>query len=303
MSTKGSAGEKNYIFTDLAVESGRIAPEEYKSARYERRKEAGATVEVLTVKDDAGRLETGKEPGRYVTVSAKSLKDGGDVAPLGTLVGKELRRLASYATGKEPAGDTKVLVAGLGNRFITPDALGSRCADKIKATRHVKGSFSVFDELGCSDVCVMSPGVLAQTGIESSELIKGAAKSVAPDLIIVIDAMAARSTSRLATTIQLCNVGLAPGKGVGNRRPEIDRKSMGCPVISIGSPTVVGSSTLIWDALCGAGIDDVSPELKRTLDDGKDFFVTLNDSDAVIERLSDVISQGVNFAFGTSDLP
>lgn len=291
-----------YIRTDLACESGKCPPADFVHARYERREEGGTTVEVLTVNDDEASSECGKPRGRYVTLSGKALSDG----TLGTedaakTLEDELRTLIR-GVSRKVTGETSVLVAGLGNRSITPDALGARCADKINATRHVMGRFGVFDELGCSSVSVLSPGVLAETGIESVELIKCAAKEVSPDFLIVIDAMAARKASRLASTIQLSDAGLSPGGGVGNRRPAIDRDTVGYPVISIGSPTVVGSSTLIWDALEEAGIDDVSPSLRSVLENGKDFFVTLNDSDAVIERLSDVISRAVNGALGTSEL-
>jgi len=304
MKITNCAEEKNkYINTDLACESGRIDPEEYVHAKYRRKVIGDAVVETLTVEDEAGREETGKDPGRYVTVSDEGLKDGtSDIQALGEIIGKELTLLAERASGSKPGRGSRVLVTGLGNRFITPDALGSKCADKISATRHVMGEYKIFDEIGCSEVSVIKPGVLAQTGIESSDYIKGVADRIKPDLIIVIDAMAARKTSRLATTVQLSDVGLSPGKGIGNHRPAIDRASMGYPVISIGSPTVVCSSTLVWDVLDEAGVDEVSPELERILENGKSFFVSLNDSDAVTDRLSDVISRGVNIALGTSAL-
>ena len=301
MMTSSDAVSK-YIGTDLACESGRISPDKYKSAKYERYEEEDVTVEILTVEDEAGRNESGKEIGRYVTVSSPALAEDGDLSRVARVIGDELSRLCLRATGGKNVRGTRVLVVGLGNRFITPDALGARCADKINATRHVKSAFPALGDMGCSEVCVLSPGVLGQTGIESSEIIKDVARGIDPDLIIVIDAMAARATSRLATTVQLSDAGLSPGGGIGNRRPAINREETGFPVVSVGSPTVVGSSTLILDALATAGIDDVPDALEKALESGRDFFVTLNDSDKMTERLSDVISEGVNRALGTSFL-
>ena len=292
-----------YVTTDLACESGRISPEEFVHAEYERRERGGATVEVLTVKDSAGEEETGKPTGRYVTVSDSRLKS--PRLPSDGVCGavkEELVKMIEELTGKSTPCGRRILVAGLGNRFITPDALGARCADKVNATRHLKEAFEEFDSLGCSEVATLDPGVLSETGIESFDIIKGAADRIKPDVVIVVDAMAARSTSRLATTIQLSDSGLSPGGGIGNKRPEINRESVGCPVISLGSPTMVSSSTLIFDAVSAAGKDGISKELEKILENGKDFFVSLNDSDLVVEHLSDVISEAINLALGTSDL-
>ena len=290
---------EKYITTDLACESGRISPELFRHAGYARRSVGSATVEVLTVTDAAGEEETGKPAGRYVTVSDESLKTArGGTESVCAAVRDELLDMIKDLTGKESAANLRVLVAGLGNRFITPDALGARCADKINATRQLKGVIEGFGELGCAEVSTVDPGVLSSTGIESFDIIKGAADRIKPDIVIVIDAMAARSTSRLATTVQLSDAGLAPGGGIGNARPAINRESVGCHVISIGTPTVVSSSTLIADALCAAGESGISPELEEILENGKSFFVSLNDSDIIVERISDAISKAVNLALG-----
>ncbi len=292
-----------YVTTDLVCESGTICAERYKSAKYERRYEGGAVVEVLTVRDSEGEAETGRRIGRYVTISKDGLKSphapSDDVCDA---IKNELSRMIADVIGEGALADSTVLVAGLGNRFIAPDALGAKCADKVTATRHLKSVFEGFGSLGCPRIATLDPGVLSQTGIESFDIIKGAAERIDPDVVIVIDAMAARSTSRLATTVQISDSGLSPGGGVGNKRPAIDRESIGRPVISIGSPTVVSSSTLIVDALGAAGEEDISPELEEILDNGKDFFVSLNDSDLVIEHLSDVISKAINIALGVDGL-
>ena len=295
--------ERRYVRTDLACESGRISPESCKGAVYSRTEEDGITVERLKVENETGEAETGKKRGRYTTVSSESfknyyLKD----ETVKDALAKEIKEMTESAIKKDVTPNTNVLVVGLGNRFITADSLGPRVADKINATRHVRDTVKVFEDLGCSKVSVIQTGVLGQTGIESSELICSAAKSVSPDIIIAIDALAARSTSRLATTVQLTDTGISPGGGIGNRRLAINKESTGCPVISIGVPTIVGSSTLIYDALERAGIEEIDPALENILENSRSFFVSLNDSDLVIDYLSDVISFSINSVFGTSEL-
>ena len=295
--------ERKYVRTDLACESGRISPEKYNGAVYRRDEKDGITTERLNVQNEIGEKETGKQRGNYTTVSSDNfknyyLKD----ETVKDVLANEIKNIAENAIGHRVTPSTNVLVAGLGNRFITADSLGPRVADKINATRHVRDTIKVFEELGCSKVSVVQTGVLGQTGIESSELICGAAKSVSPDLIIAIDALAARSTSRLATTVQLTDTGISPGGGIGNRRRAINEKNTGCPVISIGVPTIVGSSTLIYDAIERAGIEEIDPALEKILENSKSFFVSLNDSDLVIDYLSDVISFSINKVFGTSEL-
>ena len=141
---------------------------------------------------------------------------------------------------------------------------------------------------------------MGQTGIETYELIKGAVSAVSPDLLIVIDALAAKDVSRLASTIQICDTGISPGSGIGNTRHALNAQTLGIPVIAIGVPTMVSSSTLVYNALEKAGIESISQELTRILDEGISFFVTLNETDAVIKSLSDILSESINQALSTS---
>ncbi len=297
---KNNSYKRKYIRTDLACESGRISPDKYKSAVYSRIESDGVITERLFVPDEDAEKETGKSKGSYTTVYAPQMKNyylKDDRAK--EVLCHELCRMAQIILGQSINSSTKALVAGLGNRFITADSLGPRTADKIHATRHAKGAIPAFEKLGCSDVSVIHTGVLGQTGIESGELIKGTAKKVRPDIIIAIDALAARSPSRLATTVQLSDTGISPGAGIGNKRKAINSVSVGCPVIAIGVPTIVDSSTLIYDALERGGVNEISQPLKKILDNSKSFFVSLNDCDMVTEFISDIISYAINKAFGT----
>lgn len=293
---------KKYIRTDLACESGSVSPDSFTGASYERESTNGITTERLTVNNETGSRETGKEMGTYVTVSSEKIKNHflKDKEPE-KIIANEIKALAEKMMDHKITPKTRILVAGLGNRHITADALGPRTADKINATFHVKGSLPIFDSVGCSEIAVIHPGVLGQTGIESSLIVKSAAAVVSPHIVIVIDALAARSSSRLVSTIQLSDTGLSPGSGIKNSRLAVNEKTVGCPVMSIGVPTVVNSATLIWDALEKANVKEISHSLRDILEKGKSFFVSPKDCDLATDYLSDILSRAVNSVFGTAD--
>lgn len=187
--------------------------------------------------------------------------------------------------------ELSVLVVGLGNREITPDALGPRVADNMMITRHVIREFGKY-ALGAEHSNLISsivPGVMAQTGMESLEIIRGVIRETEPDCIVAVDALAARSVKRLNRTIQITNTGINPGSGVGNHRHGLNRESVGIPVIAIGVPTVVDAATIVNDAISG-----YYEEVDCTLNS---FFVTPKDIDESIKRLSFTISEGLNLAF------
>ena len=144
-----------------------------------------------------------------------------------------------------------MLVVGLGNREVTPDALGPRVVDNLFITRHIVKEYGkyAFGEKNVNRISSIVPGVMAQTGMESLEIIHGIIDETKPDLVIVIDALAARSTKRLNRTIQVTDTGINPGSGVGNHRHGLNKKSLGIPVISIGIPTVVDAATIVNDTM------------------------------------------------------
>jgi len=148
----------------------------------------------------------------------------------------------------------------------------------------------VFNAAGFFNVSALTPGVSAQTGIETLELIKGAINEAKPDVLIVVDALAARMTERLARTVQLCDTGISPGSGVGNHRAAINRESVGIPVISVGVPTVIDCATLVFDALAAAGVDG-------NVDVPRGMFVCPKDIDARAELVGGIIGYAINLAF------
>lgn len=200
----------------------------------------GVTLHRVTV-DTATAAACGKPCGDYVTATLPPLTDDERLLEQAArAIGKELRRLLP------PQGT--VLVVGLGNEAITPDALGPRAAAQVLATRHIPKELA--RSVGLTDLrpcAVVTPGVLGNTGVESGELVAGVCRTVKPSAVIAMDALAARSLSRLGCTVQLSDTGIAPGSGVGNNRRALCRDTLGVPVIGLGVPTVVDAETLVRD--------------------------------------------------------
>ena len=201
----------------------------------------GCRATVIEIKNSEGERALNKPAGRYITLEMDSFPDSSLVSDA------RLDMLISSLESLIPENGT-VLVAGLGNPDITPDAVGPLCADKIFATRHITDDAkSQLNIPSLRDVAVISTGVMGKTGIETGEIIAGIKDKIKPSCVIAVDALAARSVERLGKTVQICNTGIEPGSGVGNRRQAINEKSLGVPVIAIGIPTVVDAATLTVD--------------------------------------------------------
>ncbi|MCI8611107.1 MAG: GPR endopeptidase [Clostridiales bacterium] len=283
--------------TDLACESSR-AWEHVPGTTYREWEKYGFRIAQLQVLDQEGEQHTGQSRGRYTTVYCPVIRywEEEQIEQAAAILGALLRDYARRALGAEPGADTKVLIAGLGNRFITADAVGPRTADKISVTSHMaKADF--FDSVGCCSISAIHPGVKGQTGIEAAAIVQSTAAATAADIVIAIDALAARSTTRLAATIQITDTGIRPGSGIGSRLQGISRDTIGCPVIAIGVPTVVNSATLIYDALEKAGETRTSKQLQDVLQEGENFFVSPRDSDVIVEEVASLLSKGINKAF------
>lgn len=219
--------------TDLAVEAAVNCPLRAEDVAHQTEKKGAVTLHRTRILTDRGEAAVGKPRGRYVTAELPSLTDNeGDLPTYAAVLGKELAALLP------PEGT--VLVVGLGNRAVTPDALGPATAEMVLATRHIQGEFA--RAAGLADLrptAVVTPGVLGQTGTESSETVRGVCREIHPAAVIVIDALAAGDVERLGRTVQLCDSGIAPGSGVGNDRRPLNREVLGVPVIGMGVPTVV----------------------------------------------------------------
>ena len=208
-------------WTDLAVEA----------AGGELR-EGGLSRTVVKVEDEASARRLGRPMGTYVTLACEQA----------LTVSLETRRalaaeLAKTLRGMLPEGMKTALVVGLGNRSVTPDSLGPRTAERVLVTRHIGDSLPWGAEM--NSVCAAAPGVLGVTGMETAEILRGMVAHVKPDAVIAVDALAARSSKRIASTIQIADTGITPGSGVGNHRKALDRETLGVPVVAVGVPLVV----------------------------------------------------------------
>lgn len=279
--------------TDLAVEERELLGEDIKGVRYSKEEIEGLPIERLHIGTQRAGQLLKKPVGTYITVELPPLTDSiRDTDSRVKALSEEIRRLLPV--------NGLVLIAGLGNVEITPDALGPKAASKVLATRHIQGEIARstgLDKLRA--VAVVNTGVTGQTGIETGELLQGVIKNIRPSAVIAVDALASRRLERLGCTVQISDTGIAPGAGVGNRRIRIDQDTMGIPVIAVGVPTVVDALTLAFDLL------DISDEKEgRELSDavspqGRSMVVTPKEIDLLIDRAAHLISLAINMALQT----
>lgn len=318
--------EKYKIRTDLAMEqkerfesdhvevSGVVLEEEY-----DEEKEIKITT--VRIETENGAKAMGKPVGTYLTLEAPNMAaaDEGYHREISETLAGFLEKYMKDTEENQEKGYS-VLVVGLGNREVTPDALGPYVVDQLNVTRHIVQEYGRYavGKGGSRIVSAIVPGVMAQTGMGSAEIIRGIVNETTPDLIMVIDALAARSTKRLNRTIQISDAGIYPGAGVGNHRSEITKDTMGIPVIAIGVPTVVDAATIVNDTmenfitaletsetLKGVGVvlqgynsaekyelvkELIAPHLNG-------MFVTPKDIDDTVRRISYTISEAMNMLF------
>lgn len=227
----------------------------------------------------------GKPMGTYVTIEAAQLsdEDEGDDRDISECMARELKRLLP-----ELKEERSIMIVGLGNREVTADALGPQVTDRLHITRHIIRTYgrAAYGEGKVHEISSLEPGVMAKTGMETAEIIRGVVADVKPDLIFVVDALAARSIHRLNRTIQITDTGIWPGSGVGNHRHPLSKESLGVPVIAIGVPTVVDAATVARDVT----------NLKSDFAELKNMYLAGKDIDAVIRKVSFTISEGINIA-------
>jgi len=259
----------------------------------------GVSYARLQILSPRGAELIGKPCGTYVTLSfdpPRTLSDEGR-SSLSSVLGDELFSLMSSKSVDFSAGP--VLVVGLGNRRLAVDAVGPAVASEITVTSHLpRLDPDLFRAVGIRSSAAFCPGVLGDTGIETASSVSAVCREISACAVIVVDALAAGSRSRLGCTVQLCDTGVSPGSGVGNDRQALDEKLLGCPVFALGVPTVVDLATLVGETLGNAGFppDSIPPALDRELSSGKEFFVAPRDIDAAIEELAPIIAAGIDDA-------
>ncbi len=288
--------------TDLALEaseglkgteeadSGILMEEEYKQAENLR-----ITCVRITTKE-AERV-VGKPKGTYITLESSELlyADEDYHREIAEELSRQIKRLIK---GMERSKQQSLLVVGLGNKDVTPDALGPLVADNLWINRHLKKEGFL--------ISAIVPGVMAQTGMETAEIVRGIVKETKPTVVIAVDALAARSTKRLNTTIQIADTGIHPGSGVGNHRHGLTKESLGVPVLAIGVPTVVDAATIAGDAMEQLLVTMEESEKRKLiyslLDERlKNLFVTPKDVDETVKRISYTISEAINLAFSEGE--
>lgn len=304
--------------TDLALERRDIYQKANKLNQIDgvesTEEEINDNIKVSRVKitNSKGEEALGKPIGTYVTIDVKKLKMAGEeeIQKTSEVLTDELKKIVEMHVNNQE----DILIVGLGNIYVTPDALGPKVINEIDVTRHIIKYLPQYVEEGTRPVSAISPGVLGTTGIETVEILKGIVENIHPKLLIVIDALASRSIERISSTIQISDTGIVPGAGVGNTREEISEKSLRIPVVAIGIPTVVELATLVSD-----GIDifidrlqekaesneylnklqqnDKYEEVKEALNVGDyNMIVTPKEIDDLIENMKDIVARGINFA-------
>lgn len=322
MSKKNKQNEENIfsIRTDLAIETREMVKKEKDievpgvKVTIQEENEKQITITWVEIMNSEGEKQMGKPIGNYVTVESPLMKEN-DVDAHEEIIKVLAKQLIKI---KELSQDAVILVVGLGNWNITPDALGPKVVSKIFVTRHLLEHIPEQVDESVRPVSAIAPGVMGITGIETSEIIEGVVKKVNPDLVIAIDALASRKTGRVNSTIQIADTGVHPGSGVGNRRKGLNEETLGIPVVAIGVPTVVDAATLVndtMDHLIDAMLKEANPEkdfykMLKNLDEKEkyqlikevlnpyvgDLFVTPKEIDAVIDRLAYIISNAINIA-------
>lgn len=289
-----------YPRTDLACETRPRELPPIPGVRAEESVEEGVSLSDLTILDDEAARLMGKPIGRYVTLSRAKLwqLSGQDYDHFRDRLAEKLLCLAIEMTGRRPDPKFGVLIAGLGNRDITPDATARRqCRSWPSRAICVPLMPAAYTAIGRCALSALAPGVLGQTGIETVELIRGAVENAEPDLVIAVDALVAAPANGWQQPYQLCNRGIDPGSGIGNNRKSICRDTVGAPVMALGVPTVVDSSTLVYDALNRAGIDEISDDLRAVLENGRGFFVSPKESDVITTHISTLLADAIEHAF------
>ena len=280
----------------------------------ETQEEEKEDIKVTRVKitNEEGSTAIGKPIGNYITIDIKNLRIASEeyIQKAAEVLAEELKNLYNIHL----QGNQDILVVGLGNMGVTPDALGPSVVQDIDITRHLLKYAPQYLEEGARPVSAIAPGVLGTTGIETQEILKGIVENVQPKLIIVIDSLASKSIERISSTIQIADTGIVPGAGVGNARKELSQASLGLPVVALGIPTVVEAATIAADSIdlfieklqADAMSNEYLNELRNKdkyemikealIPNDYNFIVTPKEIDGLIENMSSVVARGINIS-------
>ena len=273
------------ILTDLACERRR-ADTNIRGVEYRKEENINGIWERIRISSEEGAKAIGRPKGYYDTLTLPRM----DLMDFEELMGAK-EELASELCEMAERCDitaTSVMIVGLGNGDLTPDAVGPKTADKIHPTMHIYNlDEGLFNSLGCSKVSVIKPGVTAKSGLDSSVIVKGICDIIRPDLVIAIDSLRARDRSRLGNTVQISNTGIVAGSGLRGARSEINEKTTGAPVISIGVPTVIDSRALA-----------LGEQNRPSYGGGDGMMVSPKEISDIIENAAEIIGGAINIVFG-----
>lgn len=304
--SEGQKMEQVQIRTDLALEARESVSEKEEhlhgvQVEEEYREESEIKITRVTIESKNGARLLGKAMGTYVTLEAPNMTHPDE--DYHEEIARELAyQIKSLLPGeKEQLG---ILIVGLGNREVTADSLGPRVVDNLTITRHMVMEFgnAAYEGRKLPLTSSLVPGVMAKTGMESQEIISGVVAQTHPDLVMVIDALAARSIKRLNRTIQISNAGINPGSGVGNYRNAIREENLGVPVIALGVPTVVDAATIVQDAVFkdsrmeDQDFLDRKEKITGAMDELYNMYVTGKDVDYEIRQISHIICSAIHLA-------
>ena len=293
------------IRTDLAVETSEKRPDGKEiSGLFVEKEKRGEDITITKVRIETQKAAKtmGKPRGTYISIEADQMmeEDNDYHREISEIFSEQLKNFLPRQYQKK-----KILVIGLGNREVTPDALGPKVIDQLFITRHLLEEFGKYmvELEECCSISGIVPGVMAQTGMETVEILQGVVAQTKPDIVIAVDALAARSIKRLNRTIQITDTGIIPGSGVGNYRNAITKEHLGIPVIAVGIPTVVDAATIVAD-FC-TGLMENKQELEEMEETVRGMippklnamYVTSKDIDEAVNRLSYTISEGLNMTF------
>lgn len=289
------------IYTDLACEAREFHPS-LSGVREETEEAGDIHITRITVENESAANTLGKMKGRYITLDAPDLT----TRPLDLFEALSKRIASELSSLMGPlAPDATVLAIGLGNRAVTPDALGPRVIEQLFVTRHVREYMPQAFENPVRSLAAFAPGVLGITGVETMEIVRGVVEHVKPSLILAFDSLASRRAARISTTVQLTDTGISPGAGVGNQRMGLNCETFGVPVVAIGVPMVVYASTIAQDAIGliadETGLHTDEEKLKDLAEKviaehmGQ-LIVTPKDIDVIVTDMSRTLADGVNMA-------
>lgn len=290
-----------FFRTDMAVErrdlykSANKIEDEINGIECEEEKIEDIAITRVKITTKEGEEALQKPIGNYITIDTKKIHNISEEKEnkIIEVFSKELLSLVN----KHVKNNEEILIVGLGNLYATPDSLGSKVVENVEITRHVKLYLPNAIDENVRSVSAFTPGVLGITGLETLEVVKGIVDNIKPKLVIAIDSLCSKNIDRINKSIQICDTGIVPGGGVGNRREELSQDTLGVPVVAVGVPTVLDAATIVLEALNVCEVkyseDDIITKMKLN---NFNFIVTPKEIDELIDNMSVIVSEGINQA-------